>query len=58
MIIFKESIGPRWQTIMFCLAMFGVIILAVNTGGIPLVSLTLPLALFMEHSKKWLMLVP
>lgn len=40
MIIFKERL-TRWQTISFSLAMFGVIILAVNTGGIPLVSLTL-----------------
>lgn len=40
MIIFKEKL-TRSQTISFLLAAIGVVILAVYTGGIPIVSLTL-----------------
>jgi chloramphenicol-sensitive protein RarD len=40
MIFFKETL-TRWQTISFLLAAVGVLILAIYTGGIPFISLTL-----------------
>lgn len=43
MFFFKELL-TRWQTISFVLAVIGVIILAIYTGGIPFISLTLAIS--------------
>lgn len=40
MLFFKEKL-TRWQSISFILAIIGVVIMTVSTGGLPIVSLTL-----------------
>ncbi|WP_084034650.1 EamA family transporter RarD [Anaerobacillus alkalilacustris] len=43
MVVFKERL-TRWQLVSFLLATFGVVVLAIYTGGIPLISLSLAIS--------------